>query len=147
MSYTGGYLTAEGRVLLVDSDTMNRVLDINAEDMTVTVQAGCTWDKLHQTLKPLGLKAQAWGTLSGINATIGGGTSQNGVFWDAGSGDTVVDAAVSFEVVLADGTIVGTGSRFFRPFGPDIIGLFAADCGALPVWWRSLRRGSQQERK
>lgn len=132
MSYTGGYLAPEAGALLIDTGAMNRILDINVEDMTVTVESGCTWDKLQRTLKPKGLRALAWGTLSGINATVGGGMSQNGVFWGA-SGGTVVDAALSFEVVLADGSIVSTGSEFFRPFGPDITGLFAADCGALGV--------------
>lgn len=132
MSYTSGYLAPEAGALLIDTGAMNRVIGINEEDMTVTVEAGCTWDTLHRTLKPKGLRALAWGTLSGINATVGGGMSQNGVFWGA-SGGTVVDAAISFEVVLADGTIVTTGSKFFRPFGPDVTGLFAADCGALGV--------------
>lgn len=132
MSYTSGYLANEAGALLIDTGSMNRVLDINEEDMTVTVEAGCTWDKLYRTLKPMGLRTLAWGTLSGINATVGGGMSQNGVFWGA-SGGTVVDAALSFAVVLADGSIVSTGSSFFRPFGPDITGLFAADCGALGV--------------
>jgi FAD/FMN-containing dehydrogenase len=132
MSYTGGYLADRAGALLIDTGAMSRILEINEEDMTVTVEAGCTWDKLQRTLKPKGLRAQVWGTLSGINATVGGGMSQNGVFWGA-QGGTVVDAAVSFEVVLADGTIVSTGSSFFRPFGPDITGLFTADCGALGV--------------
>ena len=132
MSYTSGYLAPEAGALLIDTGSMNRILDINEEDMTVTVESGCTWDKLQRTLKPKGLRVLAWGTLSGINATVGGGMSQNGVFWGA-SGGTVVDAALSFDVVLADGSIVSTGSQFFRPFGPDITGLFAADCGALGV--------------
>lgn len=132
MSYTGGYLAPTGAALLIDTGAMNRILAIDEGDMTVTVEAGCTWDQLHRALKPKGLRTLAWGTLSGIKATVGGGMSQNGVFWGA-SGGTVVDAALSFEVVLADGTIVATGSDFFRPFGPDITGLFAADCGALGV--------------
>lgn len=132
MSYTGGYLAPEAGALLIDTGAMNRIIHLDEEDMTVTVEAGCSWDKLQRFLHPKGLRALAWGTLSGINATVGGGMSQNGVFWGA-SGGTVVDAALSFEVVLADGSIVSTGSQFFRPFGPDITGIFAADCGALGV--------------
>ncbi|WOK37945.1 FAD-binding oxidoreductase [Sphingomonas sp. C3-2] len=132
MSYTSGYLATAPGALLIDTAAMNRILDINEEDMTVTVESGCSWDKLQQTLKPKGLRVLAWGTLSGINATVGGGMSQNGIFWGASAG-TVVDSAISFEVVLADGRIMSTGSQFFRPFGPDITGLFAADCGALGV--------------
>lgn len=132
MSYTGGYLAPTKQSLLIDTNGMDRILDINVEDMTVTVEAGCTWDALHRALKAQGLRTIAWGTLSGINATVGGGMSQNGVFWGA-LGGTVVDAALSFEVVLADGSVMSTGSQFFRPFGPDITGVFAADCGALGV--------------
>ena len=132
MSYTGGYLYEGGPFILIDTGALNAVLDINRSDMTVTVEAGCSWDKLYRELKPLGLRVFAWGTLSGIRAAIGGGMSQNGIFWGARNG-TVVDSALSMDVVLADGTIISTGSEFFRPFGPDLTGLFAADCGALGV--------------
>lgn len=132
MSYTGGYLASRPGALLVDLGAMNRVLEINATDMTATVEAGCTWAELRQALKPHGLRAMAWGTLSGLKATVGGGMSQNGVFWGARDG-VLSDAAIRFEVVLADGRIVSTGSAFFRPFGPDLTGLFAADTGALGI--------------
>jgi hypothetical protein len=36
-------------------------------------------------------------------------------------------------VVLADGTLLRTGGDFFRPFGPDLTALFAADAGALGI--------------
>jgi FAD/FMN-containing dehydrogenase len=58
--------------------------------------------------------------------------SQNGVFWGGRDG-TVADSALSFDVVLADGRVIATGSDFFRPYGPDLTGLFAADCGALGI--------------
>lgn len=132
MSYTGGYVAPAAGALIVDLGRMNRILQINETDMTATVEAGCTWDALHRALKPKRLRPVAWGTLSGLKATVGGGMSQNGIFWGARDG-TVVDGALSFEVVLADGRIVSTGSSFFRPFGPDLTGLFAADTGALGI--------------
>ncbi len=132
MSYTGGYLYEGGDFVLIDTSTLDAILDINEEDMTVTVEAGCSWDKLHRTLQPLGLRVFSWGTLSGIRASVGGGMSQNGLFWGARNG-SAVDSAISMDVVLADGTVVSTGSEFFRPFGPDLTGIFAADCGAFGV--------------
>ncbi|MEL7188638.1 MAG: FAD-binding oxidoreductase [Pseudomonadota bacterium] len=132
MSYTGGYLYEGGDFILVDTSGLDAILDINETDMTVTVEAGCSWDKLHRTLQPKRLRAFAWGTLSGVRASIGGGMSQNGLFWGARNG-SAVDSALSMDVVLADGTIISTGSEFFRPFGPDLTGLFAADCGAFGV--------------
>ncbi|HEV2569451.1 FAD-binding oxidoreductase, partial [Sphingomonas sp.] len=80
----------------------------------------------------LGLRAPLWGTLSGIKATVGGGMSQNGLFWGAAHG-TIAASAVKFDVVLADGSILSTGSDFLRPFGPDLTGLFAADAGAFGI--------------
>ena len=52
MSYTGGYLASAPGALLIDLGSMNRVLDINTTDMTVTVEAGCTWAQLRQALLP-----------------------------------------------------------------------------------------------
>jgi FAD/FMN-containing dehydrogenase len=132
MSYTGGYVYSDGDFVLVDTSALDAIIAINPVDMTVTVEAGCTWAKLHDTLKPMGLRCPSWGTLSGLRAAVGGGMSQNGTFWGARNG-SVVDSALSFDVVLADGRIVSTGSDFFRPFGPDITGLFAADTGAFGV--------------
>ncbi|MGL4541631.1 MAG: FAD-binding oxidoreductase, partial [Polymorphobacter sp.] len=112
MSYTGGYVAPAAGALLIDTGGLDRIIDINQADMTVTVEAGCTWAKLYATLKPLGLRAFAWGTLSGLHATVGGGMSQNGLFWGAGNG-AVTDGAICFDVVLADGRILRTGSSFF----------------------------------
>ena len=139
MSYTGGYLSPTPDFILVDTAGLDRIVAIDEADMTVTVEAGVTWDALRRALAPKGLRVRAWGTLSGINATVGGGMSQNGVFWGA-RGGTVADSALAFDVVLADGTVISTGSEFFRPYGPDLTGLFAADCGAFGVKARATLR-------
>lgn len=132
MSYTRGYLSSDPGALVVDLGRMARILAVDPVDMLVTVEAGCTWAALRDRLKSLGLRVPRWGTLSGIKATVGGGMSQNGVFWGGGGG-TIAETAISFDVVLADGTILRTGSGFMRPFGPDLTGLFAADTGAFGI--------------
>jgi FAD/FMN-containing dehydrogenase len=58
--------------------------------------------------------------------------SQNGMFWGASRG-SIVPSAIAFDVIIADGTIVKTGSDFLRPFGPDLTGLFGADAGAFGI--------------
>ena len=123
MSYTSGYVAPEAGALIVDLGRMARILDINPTDMTVTVEAGCSWSALYEALKPMGLRTPAWGSLSGIKASIGGGMSQNGLFWGARHG-TMAHSALSFDVVLADGSVMRTGSGFVRPYGPDLTGLF-----------------------
>jgi FAD/FMN-containing dehydrogenase len=132
MSYTRGYVASEAGALIVDLGRMNHILDIDCTDMLATVEAGCTWAALYEALKPIGLRTPLWGTLSGIKATVGGGMSQNGLFWGAAHG-TIAASAVKFDVVLADGTILATGSDFLRPFGPDLTGVFAADAGAFGI--------------
>lgn len=132
MSYTSGYLAESGDALLIDLGGLDRIVEIDPVDMRVTVEAGCSWAALYEALRPLGLRTPLWGTLSGSTATIGGGVSQNGLFWGA-RGGSIATSALSFDVVLADGTIMKTGSDTLRPFGPDLTGLFAADCGALGI--------------
>ena len=132
MSYTSGYVAPQAGALIVDLGRMTRILDVNETDMTVTVEAGASWAQLYDELHPRGLRTPLWGSLSGIKASIGGGMSQNGLFWGAARG-TMAGSALSFDVVLADGTILKTGNDFLRPFGPDLTGLFGADAGALGI--------------
>lgn len=140
MSYTSGYVPEEAGTVMIDMGRMNRVIAINREDMFVTVEAGVTWKALFEALQGTGLKTPYWGTLSGTYATVGGGMSQNSIFWGSGRHGTAADSVVSMEVVLADGSMLSTGSAaqhrakpFFRHFGPDLTGLFTGDCGALGV--------------
>ncbi len=138
MSYTKGFVPVEANSILIDMSRMNRVLEINREDMYVTVEAGASWEKLYKALEGTGLRTPFWGTLSGRYATVGGGLSQNSIFWGSGRYGSAADSVLSLEVVLADGTIIHTGAAaqnhanpFFRHFGPDLTGIFTGDCGAL----------------
>jgi len=138
MSYTSGYVPLQAKTMTIDTSRMNRILEINIDDMYVTVEAGVTWQSLYEALKSSGFRTPFWGTLSGIKATIGGGMSQNAIFWGTGQHGTAADSVIGLEVVLADGSIVATGSGaqanakpFFRHFGPDLTGLFSCDAGAL----------------
>ncbi len=138
MSYTSGYVPSEAQSVIVDTARMSRVLEINTEDMYVTVECGCTWQALHEALADTGLRTPYWGTLSGRYATVGGGISQNAIFWGSGQFGSAADSVIGLEVVLADGSVLRTGSGaqvngtpFFRHYGPDLTGLFTCDTGAL----------------
>jgi FAD/FMN-containing dehydrogenase len=147
MSYTGGLVPDGQDWAVIDLGLMSRVLEINREDMTVTVECGCTWKTLYEALADTGLRTPYWGTLSGIRATVGGGLSQNAIFWGSGQYGTAADSVISLTVVLADGTRIETGSAaqrnsspFFRHFGPDLTGLFCSDTGAFGVKARATLR-------
>jgi FAD/FMN-containing dehydrogenase len=138
MSYTSGYTPVREKTVTIDMTRMNNVLEVNTEDMYVTVEAGVTWKQLYETLKPLGVRPPVWGTLSGIHATVGGGLSQGAMFFGSGHEGTVADTVLGITVVLADGTVIKTGAGrntkpFFRWYGPDLTGLFLNDTGALGI--------------
>ncbi len=140
MSYTSGYTSEEPGALLVDMRRMKGIIDISPGNMTVRIEAGATWQELHEGLKPLGLRTPFWGPLSGISSTIGGGLSQNNAFFGAGIHGSSAESVLALTVVLADGTILRTdhkrsdGQRHaFRAYGPDLTGLFLGDCGALGI--------------
>ncbi len=133
MSYTGGYTASSPGAVLIDLARMDRVLAIDEADMTVTVEPGCTWAALLEALAPHRLRTPMWGTLSGLKASIGGGMSQNAIFWGSGRYGTAVESCTALEVVLADGALVTLGKAHARPFGPDLTGLFLADTGALGI--------------
>ena len=137
-SYTKGYTPSKTRTGILDFSRMDKILEINQADMYVTVQAGCTWMTLYEALKPLGLRTPFWGPLSGFSSTIGGGLSNNNAFFGSGIYGPSTDSVTSLTVVLADGTVVKTGSGgtkngkpFWRQYGPDLTGLFLSDAGAL----------------
>lgn len=140
MSYTNGYTPQRERSVLIDMQRMNKVLEINTEDMYVVVECGCTWKDLYETLKPHGVQTPYWGPLSGMYATVGGALSQNSLFHGSGTNYTAAESVLGLKVVLADGEILTTGSGahkysnpFWRHFGPDITGIFTADTGAFGV--------------
>lgn len=140
MSYTRGYMPEREKSILVDMRQMNRILEINAEDMYVTVETGCTWSDLYEALKEKGLRTPYFGPLSGKYATVGGALSQNSLFLGSGIYHTVAESVLGLRVVLADGSVLQTGSGahkhsnpFYRHFGPDMTGIFTADTGAFGI--------------
>jgi D-lactate dehydrogenase (cytochrome) len=140
MSYTASYLPMNADTISLDLSRMDRVLAIRADDMTVTVEAGCTWLALNEALKPLGLRTPFWGPMSGIYSTIGGGLSQGNAMFGAGHHGTSSESMIALTVVLADGRVLRTGARgidgdapFYRYFGPDLAGLFCGDSGTLGI--------------
>jgi FAD/FMN-containing dehydrogenase len=138
-SYTAAYLPASGDTISLDMARMDRVLNIDPEAMTVTVQGGCTWATLHAALLPLGLRTPFWGPMSGLVSTIGGGLSQLNAMFGAARYGTSSESVVGLAVVLADGQVLRTGAGlpgeapFYRHYGPDLAGLFCGDGGVFGI--------------
>ena len=146
-SYTAGLLPERPNAVVIDTSRLDQVVEIDADDMYVVVEAGCSWKKLHETLKPHGLRPPFWGPLSGGTATVGGSLSQNSLLLGSALHGASSESVLGLEVVLADGSLVPTGSGsttggkpFFRHYGPDLTGLFLGDCGAFGVKVRAVFR-------
>lgn len=143
LSYTAGYVqtdaTAGGAVVL-DTRQLNNITDVNPGNMTVSVEAGCTWEQVYEATSAHGLRVPMFGPSTGRYSTVGGSLSNNCMFFGSGRAGTASDSVLGLDIVTADGTIVTTGSGsivngmpFFRNHGPDLTGLFLNDGGALGV--------------
>lgn len=140
MSYTDGYLPARPQSVMVDMLRLDRIREVNAADAYVTVECGATWKGLYDALEPQRVRTPYWGPLSGLRSSIGGALSQGSMFLGSGRYGAAAESVIGLDVVLADGSLLHLGSHanqngvpFFRQHGPDLLGLFLSDTGALGI--------------
>jgi len=138
-SYTDGFLPGQSHMITIDSSRLKGI-EINEDDMFVTVEPGVTWAEMFDALKARGLRAPMWGPFSGLAATVGGSMSHYAVNYGSGTYGVSAETLTSMDVILASGEMVSTGSAggegansFFRFYGPDLAGLFVGDAGAFGI--------------
>ncbi len=107
----GGVLPIK-KGLVVDFFRMNRIIDINPESFTATVQAGIVWEKLDQALQKENLALKLYPS-SYPGSTVGGWLAQGGTGLGSFEWGPFYQNVVSAKVVLSDGTV-----KEFS--GPDI---------------------------
>jgi FAD/FMN-containing dehydrogenase len=126
----GGALCDGG--ILIDLCRMNKLIDVNKEDKTATVQAGMTLLELQNELDKYGLILghDPW---SSPRATIGGAISTNGVGYLAQKYGCMGDMVLGVKVVLPDGQIIQTRPSRKRSVGFEPKNIFIGSEGTLGI--------------
>ena len=126
--------------MVIDLKRMNRILEINQDTMTATIEPGVTWAELRKAAKEKGLGVIPIGGPY-ETSPVGNHLLTNITPY---STKYHCDRAVTFKAVLPNGQILRTGSwasamggdanPYFRyAYGPDITGMFRGSMGNFGI--------------
>jgi len=129
----GGAIPVNGGIV-IDMRKMDRILDVDEENRTVTVQAGVVIWNLVKHLEKCGVfvadKPGSW-----FAATIGSRTQTGGIGYYNSRYGQFVDQIICLEVVLPTGEVIKTGPpKVYDPSaGYDLTRLFSNAEGTLGI--------------
>ncbi|MHA2072898.1 MAG: FAD-binding oxidoreductase [Candidatus Thorarchaeota archaeon] len=96
--------------VMLDMVKMDKIIEINEDVMTVTVEAGQRWAELIHRLDEKDYKLGFRGPYGGNVGTVGGSTSINSIGYAASKYGPSTEGVVSLEVILANGEVIQTGT-------------------------------------
>jgi len=128
-----GLAVPERGGLIMDLGRMDKILEINIEDRLVVVQPGVIYADLERMLTPHGFFYPPDPASSSV-CTLGGNVATNAGGIKGAKYGTTKDYVLALQMVLADGSVLRTGSRCMKTSsGYDMTKLFVGSEGTLGV--------------
>ena len=131
--FTGGALPANGGIILALEKHMNKILEIDMENMVAVVQPGVINMDLQRTVEAKGLFYPP-DPASQDYSTLGGNVSENAGGMRAAKYGITKDYVMALRAVLPNGEIIRAGKKTIKDVaGYNIAGTLIASEGTLAV--------------
>lgn len=131
--FTGGSLPANGGVILAFEKHMNKILEIDMENMVAVVQPGVINMDLQRAVEARGLFYPP-DPASQEYSTLGGNVSENAGGMRAAKYGITKDYVMALRAVIPNGEIIRAGKRTIKDVaGYNIAGILIASEGTLGV--------------
>ena len=131
--FTGGALPVNGGIVLAMEKHMNKILEIDLENMLAIVQPGVINKDLQRHVEELGLFYPP-DPASEEYSTLGGNVSENAGGMRAAKYGITKDFVMALRAVLPNGDVIRAGKRTIKDVaGYNIAGILTASEGTLAV--------------
>ncbi len=129
--FTGGALPANGGIIIAYEKHMNKILEIDMENMVARVQPGVVNMQLQKAVEELGLFYPP-DPASQDYSTIGGNVSENAGGMRAAKYGITKDYVMALRAVLPNGEIIRAGKKTIKDVaGYNVAGILIASEGTL----------------